>query len=47
MQLSRISALPVVLANEFKSDATEGIDLLTGERIALFNPRTQKWAEHF
>jgi len=33
--------------NEFKSDATEGIDLLTGERIALFNPRTQKWAEHF
>ncbi|WP_205879134.1 HNH endonuclease [Leptolyngbya sp. BC1307] len=24
--------------NEFKSDATEGLNLLTGESVALFNP---------
>lgn len=27
--------------NEFKCDATEGIDPLTGETVALFNPRMQ------
>jgi HNH endonuclease len=33
--------------NEFKSDLTMAIDPLTGEPVALFNPRQQRWAEHF
>lgn len=33
--------------NEFKSDATEAVDPLTGETIPLFNPRTQIWVDHF
>ncbi|WP_096599135.1 HNH endonuclease [Calothrix sp. NIES-2100] len=33
--------------NEFKGDVTEAIDPLLGETTALFNPRTQKWSEHF
>jgi HNH endonuclease len=33
--------------NEFKSNFTEGINLLTGMNVGLFNPRSQKWADHF
>lgn len=33
--------------NEFKSNLTESIDPLSGETISLFNPRKQKWSEHF
>ncbi|MFE1748562.1 HNH endonuclease [Coleofasciculus sp. H7-2] len=33
--------------NEFKGDATEAIDPLTGETVPLFNPRTQIWSDHF
>ncbi|MBD1867254.1 HNH endonuclease [Cyanobacteria bacterium FACHB-471] len=33
--------------NEYKSDLTEAQDLLTGEIVPLFNPRTQQWSEHF
>jgi HNH endonuclease len=33
--------------NEFKGDATEATDPLLGETVPLFNPRTQKWSEHF
>jgi HNH endonuclease len=33
--------------NEFKSDATQGNDPLTGETVPLFHPRLQEWAEHF
>lgn len=33
--------------NEFKGDATETVDPLTGETLSLFNPRTQKWSDHF
>jgi hypothetical protein len=33
--------------NEFKSDATQVKDPLTGETVPLFNPRLQQWAEHF
>jgi HNH endonuclease len=33
--------------NEFKSNSTEGINLLTGVKVDLFNPRSQKWADHF
>jgi hypothetical protein len=35
------------LCNSAKRDQTHGIDLLTGEIVPLFNPRTQTWAEHF
>lgn len=33
--------------NEFKGFTTMGFDPLTGETVALFNPRTQRWEEHF
>ena len=33
--------------NNFKSDQTEGRDALTSLTEALFNPREQKWLEHF
>jgi HNH endonuclease len=33
--------------NQFKSDATQVNDPLTGETVPLFNPRLQEWAEHF
>lgn len=33
--------------NEFKADRTQAVDPLTGEPAALFNPRAQRWLEHF
>jgi 5-methylcytosine-specific restriction endonuclease McrA len=33
--------------NLYKSDQTHGIDPITEENSALFNPRTQQWREHF
>lgn len=33
--------------NEYKGDRTEATDPATGEIVALFNPRTQTWHEHF
>ncbi len=33
--------------NEFKSDLTKVKDPPTGEIVSLFNPRTQKWTDHF
>ena len=33
--------------NSYKHKATEAIDPDTGLLIALFNPRTQIWTEHF
>ncbi len=33
--------------NGHKSDKTYAVDLVTGETKALFNPRTQAWADHF
>jgi hypothetical protein len=33
--------------NEFKVNSTEAVDPLTGETVPLFNPRTQKWSDHF
>ena len=33
--------------NGFKGDRTIVIDPLSGETIALFNPRRQQWGEHF
>jgi HNH endonuclease len=33
--------------NSYKHKATSAIDSLTVERVPLFNPRTQKWTDHF
>lgn len=33
--------------NEFKGNSTESIDPLTGEFLPLFNPRLQRWSDHF
>jgi hypothetical protein len=33
--------------NGFKGSQTRGVDPETGDRISLFNPRTQIWSEHF
>lgn len=39
--------LACVRCNQFKADRTHARDPLTGELVALFNPRTQVWREHF
>lgn len=33
--------------NSYKSDQTHGVDPLSDRMVALFNPRTQVWQEHF
>ncbi|MGB0561820.1 MAG: HNH endonuclease [Spirulinaceae cyanobacterium] len=33
--------------NEFKGGRTSGVDQETGETVALYNPRSQAWSEHF
>ena len=33
--------------NEFKGSVTRAQDPLTGETVALFHPRQQKWSDHF
>ncbi len=35
------------LCNGHKGVQTHGVDPVTGERTPLFNPRRQKWQEHF
>lgn len=35
------------LCNRSKGAQTAGIDPVSGEMVALFNPRTQIWTEHF
>jgi HNH endonuclease len=35
------------MCNNFKRDHTDGTDPLTSQNTPLFNPRQQKWAEHF
>ena len=35
------------LCNGHKSDKIEAADPQTRKRMPLFNPRTQRWAEHF
>src|SRR5262245_56474204 len=35
------------ICNGHKSDKIEGVDPHTGTTVPLFNPRTQKWSEHF
>jgi len=33
--------------NEHKGASTQAMDPLSGETVALYNPRTQPWREHF
>jgi hypothetical protein len=33
--------------NEFKSDLVDGQDDITGQKVGLFNPLSQRWAVHF
>jgi len=35
------------LCNRYKSDRIEAVDPETGEMTLLFNPRTQRWRDHF
>ena len=35
------------LCNRFKADRTSAPDPDTGIEVPLFNPRTQRWSEHF
>jgi hypothetical protein len=40
-------ALACFDCNRFKGPNIASLDPITGELVALFNPRTQKWSEHF
>ncbi len=40
-------ALACRACNLHKSDVTDGLDPVTNERVLLFNPREQKWQDHF
>lgn len=33
--------------NDFKGDRTDAPTGVAGQRVPLFNPRTQRWTEHF
>lgn len=35
------------ICNRYKGEKAEAVDPQTGETVALFNPRTQVWSEHF
>lgn len=35
------------LCNGYKGVQVEGVDSLTGEKAAIFNPRQQRWSDHF
>jgi hypothetical protein len=35
------------MCNNFKGVQTEGWDPLTGRTVQLFNPRRQRWSDHF
>ena len=35
------------LCNRYKGAQVEAVDSLSGEKVSLFNPRTQVWGEHF
>lgn len=39
--------LACAVCNKHKSDKTSAVDPETEETVALFNPRTQDWFEHF
>jgi len=39
--------LACTYCNDSKSDRTVGLDVISGKFVALYNPRSQKWKEHF
>lgn len=39
--------LSCISCNRYKGSSQTGINSETGEQVALFNPRTQVWHEHF
>jgi hypothetical protein len=39
--------LACALCNQQKGDRVAAADPVTGERVRLFNPREQRWSEHF
>jgi 5-methylcytosine-specific restriction endonuclease McrA len=45
--LSANLALACFECNRLKGPNIASLDPLTGELVALFNPRTQNWSEHF
>ena len=40
-------ALACFDCNRFKGSDIASVDPITGELVALFNPRTQEWSDHF
>jgi hypothetical protein len=40
-------ALACLDCNNFKHDKTKVTDPQTGDEVALFNPRSQRWQDHF
>lgn len=40
-------ALACFDCNRFKGTDIASVDLVTGEVVRLFNPRTQRWSQHF
>ena len=40
-------ALACFECNRFKGSDIASIDTITGELVSLFNPRSQRWSEHF
>jgi 5-methylcytosine-specific restriction endonuclease McrA len=39
--------LACCLCNSYKGTQTDAIDPVTTQKVKLFNPRKQKWSEHF
>lgn len=35
------------MCNDYKGEREEALDPLTNKMVRLFNPRTQRWSEHF
>lgn len=35
------------MCNGFKGDRQHGVDPISSDKVPLFNPRQQRWAEHF
>jgi hypothetical protein len=35
------------MCNAYKGTQADGLDVETGSRVPLFDPRRQRWAEHF
>lgn len=45
--VAKIFVAPVPLVTHKKNDQVEALDPLTQQVVMLFNPRQQRWSEHF